>query len=160
MKQRNMTSVYLRNGDKFLLLKRQGSRVVNDAWIASAGGHFEKDELNDAEACALRELEEELGLTADDITDLRLRYITLRQAAGEIRVNYYFFAELENLDKELHSNEGELAWFDATKLKALDMPFTVEFVMKHYIAKGQYDTEIYGGAANGREVVFTPMPEF
>ena len=77
MKQRNMTSVYLRRDGKFLLLKRQGSRVVNNVWIGSAGGHIEEHELNNAEACVLREVEEELGLTADDITDLRLRYITL-----------------------------------------------------------------------------------
>ena len=58
-KLRNMTSVYLICEDKMLLLYRQGSRVVNDMWIGSAGGHFEENELNDAGACVLRELEEE-----------------------------------------------------------------------------------------------------
>ena len=159
MKQRNMTSVYLRRCGKFLLLKRQGSRVVNNVWIGSAGGHFENYELNNAKACAMRELEEELGLTDDDIADLNLRYITLRNTAGEVRVNYYFFAELE-CDKELCSNEGELAWYGAEELCELEMPFTAKFVVEHYIGKGQYDAELYGGVADGREVVFTPMPEF
>lgn len=61
-KLRNMTSLYIFKGDKVLLLYRQGSRVVNDMWIGSAGGHFEPEELNDAKACVLRELNEELEL--------------------------------------------------------------------------------------------------
>lgn len=62
-KLRNMASVYISCDDKMLLLYRQGSRVVNDVWIGSAGGHFEPNELNDAKACVLRELEEELSIT-------------------------------------------------------------------------------------------------
>ena len=53
-KLRCMTSVYLSKSNKMLLLYRQGSSVVNNLWIGSAGGHFEKDELNDAGACVLR----------------------------------------------------------------------------------------------------------
>lgn len=55
-KLRNMTSVYIVKNEKVLLLYRQGSRVVNNVWIGSAGGHFENYELNDAKACAIREL--------------------------------------------------------------------------------------------------------
>ena len=40
-KLRNMTSLYILKDDKVLLLYRQGSRVVNDKWVGSAGGHFE-----------------------------------------------------------------------------------------------------------------------
>lgn len=47
-KLRNMTSLYILKDDKVLLLYRQGSRVVNDKWVGSAGGHFEPEELNDA----------------------------------------------------------------------------------------------------------------
>lgn len=61
-KLRNMTAIYLMKGDKILLLYRQGGSVVNNVWIGSAGGHFEKEELNDAESCILREMKEELGL--------------------------------------------------------------------------------------------------
>ena len=61
-KLRNMTAVYLLHGDEILFLYRQGSRVVGDSYVGTAGGHFEKDELNDARACVLREAYEELGL--------------------------------------------------------------------------------------------------
>lgn len=62
-KLRNMTSIYITSADRMLLLLRQGGRVVNNVWISTAGGHFEEFELNDARACVLRELKEELGLT-------------------------------------------------------------------------------------------------
>lgn len=45
-KLRNMASIYLSCEDEMLLLFRQGSRVVNNLWVGSAGGHFEADEYN------------------------------------------------------------------------------------------------------------------
>lgn len=94
-KLRNMTAIYLLKGEKVLLLFRQGGRVVNNVWTGSAGGHFEEIELNNARACVLRELNEELNLAENDIDNLSLRYITLRRTRGEIRQNYYFFANLK-----------------------------------------------------------------
>ena len=77
-KLRNMTSVYLVREDAVLCLYRMGSRVANNQYIGSAGGHFEAEELNDAKKCVLREMQEELGLKAEDVKDLKLRYITHR----------------------------------------------------------------------------------
>lgn len=90
-KLRNMASIYLTKGNQMLLLYRQGSRVVNNVWVGSAGGHFENFELNDAKACVLRELYEELSVTESQIENLQMRYITLRRTKEEIRQNYYFF---------------------------------------------------------------------
>lgn len=39
-KLRNMTSLYLRSGNRLLLLYRIGSRVVDESFTASAGGTF------------------------------------------------------------------------------------------------------------------------
>ena len=118
-KLRNMTSLYIFKGDKALLLYRQGSRVVNDMWIGSAGGHFEPEELNDAKACVLRELNEELELAEKDLSHLELRYVTLRRCNGEIRQNYYFFADLKDeVDVNFHSSEGISRWFDLSELNS------------------------------------------
>lgn len=160
-KLRNMTSVYITNADKMLLLLRQGGRVVNNVWVGSAGGHFEEHELNDAKACVLRELEEELGLRENDIKNLALRYVTLRRTKGEIRQNYYFFAELNNdVDEHLVSNEGICKWYEYSELPELEMPYTAKYVIEHYLKTGRKTNEIYGGVADGETVNFTKMPEF
>ena len=89
-----MTSVFLYDEAGILCLYRIGSRVANHKYVGSAGGHFEPSEVCDARACALRELEEELGLTETDVSGMRLRYITCRLKNGELRNNYYFFGSL------------------------------------------------------------------
>lgn len=160
-KLRCMTSVYLSKNNKMLLLYRQGSSVVNNLWIGSAGGHFEKDELNDSGACVLRELEEETGLTANEISELSLRYVTSKRTKGELRQNYYFFAELkEHVDTDIISNEGICKWFDYDELNSLEMPFTAQYVIRHYLETGRLNDKVYGGIADGEKVVFIEMPEF
>ena len=90
-KLRNMTSIYLRRGDKLLLLYRIGSRVIGNSYTGTAGGHMEEAELNNPRDCVLRELQEETGLSESDVENLQFRYITLRLKNGEVRQNYYFF---------------------------------------------------------------------
>ena len=158
---RNMTSIYLFKGEKVLLLYRQGGRVVNNVWTGSAGGHFEKNELNDAKACVLRELNEELGLQPENIDGLTLRYITLRRTKGEIRQNYYFFAELkESVDDNLVSNEGICRWFTLEEIKALEMPFTARYVIEHYCTIGYLTNALYAGVASPEGVNFFGLQEF
>ena len=158
-KLRNMTSLYLLCDDQVLLLYRQGSRVVNDLWVGSAGGHFEAHELNDPEACVLRELEEELSLTRDMITDLELRYITLRRV-GELRQNYYFFARLPHGTRmSLASDEGTLQWFPLEQVCDLKMPFSARFVMEHYLKTGRYNHAVYGGIAGDQTVTFVELTD-
>lgn len=160
-KLRNMTAIYLFKGDKVLLLFRQGGQVVNDVWTGSAGGHFEEFELNNATACVLRELNEELDLSENDIENLSLRYVTLRRTNGEIRQNYYFFANLkENISDDLYSNEGNVKWFPIVDIHTLEMPYTAKFVMKHYCTTGRFSDKLYAGVTNENGVEFIELPEF
>lgn len=160
-KLRNMAALYILCKDKILLLYRQGGKVVNNVWVASAGGHFEKDELNDAKSCVLRELKEELGLAEKELINFELRYITLKLTNGEVRENYYFFAEVEDYESlDLTSNEGKLQWFDVPEVYSLDMPYSAKFVVEHYINNGRYNDRLYCGVADGNKVVFTEMPEY
>ncbi len=160
-KLRNMTAVYLIRDDKVLLLFRQGGQVVTDVWTGSAGGHFEDFELNNATACVLRELNEELNLCENDLDNLSLRYITLRRAKGEIRQNYYFFANLkEHISDDLHSNEGTVRWFPINDVNGLEMPYTAKYVMEHYCKIGHFSDKLYMGVANGYGVEFIELPEY
>ena len=160
-KLRNMSSIYLYNDEnKVLLLYRIGSRVIEDSYIGTAGGHFEKDELNDAKKCILRELYEETGLTEKDIEKPDLKYVTLRYKKGEIRQNYYFFAKLLNNKKVIKSNEGELNWFDYDEIKKLNMPHTAKYVIQHYITEGRMNNKLYGGIAVPEGIKFTELNQF
>ena len=157
-KLRNMATVYLTCGDKMLLLHRQGKSVAADLWIGSAGGHFEPEDLGDARACVLREMREELGLTASQIEDLALRYVVLRRVENEIRQNYYFFAELPNgTEQELTSNEGDLRWVQMEELSQYEMPITARCALQHWLAAGRHTDAVYGGVADAKQVFFTEM---
>ena len=160
-KLRNMTAIYLLCKDKILLLYRQGGRVVNNVWVASAGGHFEENELNDARKCILREMEEELGLTEKDIQDFSMRYVALRRTNGEIRQNYYFFANIsDEADLDLKSNEGKLKWFNLAEIDSLEMPYTAKYVLQHYVDIAMKNDKMYCGVADGEKVFFVEMPEY
>lgn len=158
---RHMTSVYLINGEKILLLKRIGSKVVEDnSFIAAAGGHFESCELNSARNCALRELYEETGLTENNIRDLHMKYITIRRKNGEFRLNFYFFAELTDPDIEIKSNEGELQWTEFSEIEALKMPVSAKYTLLHWVRIGRFDNAVYGGITEENGIVLTEFKEF
>lgn len=159
MKLRNMTSVYLTGGRGILCLYRVGSRVANNQYIGSAGGHFEEAELNDPRACVLREMNEELGLTENDIDGLTLRYITHRLKNGEIRQNYYFFARLRE-DRELQSTEGNLRWVAYEDIPELDMPVSAKHMILHYLQEGRFTDTLYAGITEEAGTKFVKMQEF
>ena len=158
-KLRNMTSVYLTGEKGILCLYRIGSRVANNKYIGSAGGHFEEAELNDAKACALRAMQEELGLTEDDVENLKLRYITLRLKNGEIRQNYYFFGRLKT-QRPLESTEGNLHWFSYEEAENLQMPASAKHMMLHYLKTGRFDDNLYAGITDDAGTHFVIMKEF
>jgi len=158
-KLRNMTSVYLTGVRGILCLYRIGSRVANNKYIGSAGGHFEKEELNDARSCVLREMQEELGITEADVSDLKLRYVTLRLKDGEIRQNYYFFGSLKS-DRELNSTEGNLEWIPYDGFEDLLMPASAKFMILHYLQTGRYDDVLYAGITEEAGTKFVPLKEF
>ena len=159
MKLRNMTSLYLTGERGILCLYRIGSRVANNKYVGAAGGHFEKDELNDPKACVLREMHEELGLAEADVEDLSLRYITHRLTGGEIRQNYYFFARLKE-DRTLSSTEGQLRWVRFQEFSALEMPVSAGHMIRHYIREGRFTDKLYCGVTEEAETRFVEMKEF
>ena len=160
MHLRPMTAIYITRGEKILLLYRIGSRVVGNSYTGSAGGHMEAAEYRDPCACVLRELQEETGLTADALDGLALRYITMRRKDGEVRQNYYYFAELKAGADVNDSNEGRLEWHDMNALDALPMPVTARHVVEHYLAVGRFDNKLYGGLTTAAGPVFAELSDF
>lgn len=158
-KLRCMTGIYLTYNGEYYLLYRQGGSVVTDCYTGTAGGHFEPNELNDARACVLRELYEETGLTEDDIFGMKMRYITLRLKNGEVRQNYYFFAELK-APVSVTSTEGEIRRFRPEEIMQLEMPFSAACMLRHYLTEGRETDLLYCGATTENGMEFTPLTEF
>ena len=154
-----MTSLFFVREEGLLCLYRIGSRVANNKYVGACGGHFEKEELDSPETCVLREMREELGLIPSDITDLRLRYVTLRFYNGEIRQNYYFFAHLKG-GRELTSTEGNLRWCTWQELEALDMPVSARHMMDHYLTVGRFNEVRYAGITEPGGTRFAELVSF
>lgn len=160
---RNMTTIYIINGDKVLLLYRIGSRVLTHSSWCGIGGHFEANELNDPRACVLRELDEETQIKEYDLEDIKLRYITLRNKNNEIRQNYYFFANLKNKNLDItkcNCNEGQLRWINIKEAMKLDMPYTAKYCFEHYFNIGKNTDLIYSGAAAKAGIDFIALNDF
>ncbi|MGG7163526.1 NUDIX domain-containing protein [Clostridium ihumii] len=157
---RNMTSIYIINNDKILLLYRIGSRVVSPSWCG-IGGHFEKEELNNPKACVLRELLEETGITVNDVEPVKLKYITLRNKNNEIRQNYYYFTTLINKNIKIDScNEGILEWVSTDQILEKEMPFTAKECLKHYLSTGKNNDKTYAGIITNKHAIFNELNEF
>lgn len=157
---RSMTAVYISRPGQMLLLYRVGSRVVAPSYCG-VGGHFEPEELSDARACVLREVREEIGLEESDLMNLRMRYAAQRLKNGEIRQNYYFFADLKpGVSVEQTSPEGRLEWVNEEEILSKEMPVTARFVLEHYLRIGRTTNCLYAAAATKDGVVFTELLEF
>ena len=159
MKLRNMTCLFLTGPEGLLCLYRIGSRVADRMYVGAAGGHFEKEELNDPRTCVLREMKEELGLEEADLEDLKLRYVAMRLKNGEIRQNYYYFASLKT-HRDLESTEGALEWVSWEKLSELEMPACAKLAVLHYLREGRYTDKVYGAVACREGTRFVALEEF
>ncbi|MBR5561052.1 MAG: NUDIX domain-containing protein [Clostridia bacterium] len=159
-KLRPMTAVYIMRGEDLLLLYRVGSRVVAPSFCG-VGGHAEKEEYCDMRACVLREMREEIGLNEDDLTGMKMRYVTMRLKNGEIRQNYYFFAELKpGVEIAQSCGEGRLEWVNTGRVLEKKMPHTAYYMLEHYLKTGRHTDLLYAGATVEGGVIFTPLVEF
>lgn len=151
-KLRNMATIYIKKDNKMLLLDRIGSKVVDRSWCG-VGGHFEPCEVNDAKAAVLREMNEEIGLCENDLENLDLRYIALRLVKGELRINYYFFADLkDNARINYDCDEGILEWVSFDEANNRKMPYTAQKVIAHYLETGINTDDFYSVTVDDENV--------
>ena len=84
IKLRNMATAYLMSGSEILLMKRAAERKLAPGLWAGVGGHLEPDELNNPMEACLREIYEETGITQEQLTDIKLKYIVVRRMAARL----------------------------------------------------------------------------
>ena len=154
-----MATVYIRKGDEMLMLYRIGSKVVDECFCG-VGGHFKEKEMKDAKAAVLREMKEEIRLTEKDLDNLSLRYIGLRNVGVELRINYYFFADLKDTAKlTMKCNEGILQWVPFDKLMEKEMPVTAKYCIEHFLPEGINNDKVYVITVNGDATSVTELSE-
>ena len=106
-------------------------------------------------------MEEDILKLQADYYGFSMRYITLRLKNGEIRQNYYFFADLApgaRIAEECA--EGRLEWVPVERVLEKNMPHTAYYMLKHYLETGRYTDTLYGGVTVEDAVIFTPLEEF
>ena len=141
-----------------MVMVRQFRKPAERVMLEVPAGKIDAGEL--PERAAVRELKEETGLTEDALEGLKLRYITMRNKDGEIRQNYYYFAEIKAGFDVSSSNEGRLEWHSMGSLDDLPMPVTARHVVDHYLQVGRHNDKLYGGLTTSDGSVFAVLDDF
>lgn len=141
---RHMSSAFIWNGPNVLMLKKAStSALFPDLWVP-VGGHIRPEECSSPKDACLREIQEETGLSAGQLGDLKLMYITVRRKKEEIRIQHLFFCHTESRDV-VDSSEGILAWVQKQRLQGLKTSYTSQAVLRHYFTRDLGDESLYMG---------------
>ncbi|MCY9514584.1 NUDIX domain-containing protein [Paenibacillus apiarius] len=143
MRIREMATAFLFHQDRILMMKKPESRICPTEFWSGVGGHLEPGELNHPLKACLREIEEETGLQAKELRDIRLRYILLRQTETEIRQQYVYFASADH-PNVVSSAEGDVYWIYPQALSQLRMSAIIAKMLEHY-ALHTAEPDIYVG---------------
>ncbi|WP_253187160.1 NUDIX domain-containing protein [Paenibacillus sp. GP183] len=90
-------------------MKRSLSRTLSPGLWAAVGGHLEPGEIGNPLAACEREIFEETGISASEISGLHLQYVLIRLNETEIR-QQFFFTGLMDKHPVIATDEGELHW--------------------------------------------------
>jgi 8-oxo-dGTP diphosphatase len=113
------TLCFLRNGEDILLMKRSAHKRVFPGRCNGIGGHIERDET--PLAGALREIEEEAGISSQKLRDIRLRAVYNIDAGQETGIMMFVYTA-EALTRQVgHTDEGTLMWVPYAQAFALPL---------------------------------------
>lgn len=129
---RLMAAAFLWNGSDALLMRRSASRALHPGLWTGVGGHIEPHEISTPGSVCLREIAEETGIASEDLTELHLRYIFLRQRGTEIRQQYVYFG-VSRTRRVRPTSEGELHWVPEAELFNRELVPTTRLLLEHYM---------------------------
>ena len=126
--------VFLRRGDKFLLMRRQNTKS-HDGEFELPGGHLEEGE--DLVNAMIREAREELVIDLKR-EDLHLIHIMHHFSKG--RLNFIYEADATNLNPIIGEKEkcSELRWVDFNSIPEETTP-KVKQILENIKEKSLYD---------------------
>ncbi len=138
------TLIFIFEGDCVLLMKRGLHKRIFPGRYNGIGGHLERDE--DPLTGALREIEEETGLRANQLRDVRLRGVNHIDAGQSRGILLFVFSARATTREVVEGAEGTLHWVPLTDLKRLpiveDLPQVLERVLsaEPFFAHISYDS--------------------
>lgn len=138
IKLRLMATAVLFNENDLLMMMRSPNRTLSPGMWAGIGGHLEPHEIGDPRAACLREIEEETGLSASDISELRLQYVLIRLRENEIRQQFVYIGHA-NRRNVGETDEGELHWIPRDRILDRNIPYVYHELLRHYLSNGPAD---------------------
>jgi 8-oxo-dGTP diphosphatase len=152
MALRILAGAFLCCENKVLLIKRGSHKELATGLWAGIGGHLDLNDIKNPKALDMletcyREVQEETGITRDEICYLKLRYIAMRRDGDEIRLHHHYFGELENEIALPECDEGELHWINKADLPGLPMTTSGKEALMHWILHPD-DEGVYFVAVN------------
>lgn len=114
------TMTLLRHNDRYLLLKRSSTKGFAPGKWTGVGGRVEDTEFKDLYAAAYREIEEETGISHDQITNLAMRRLLIhnREATGPTLL-IYLTGDLSD-PAVLETEEGLLHWIAPEEFEQIE----------------------------------------
>jgi len=154
------TALLFNERDELLMMKRAITRTLSPGKWGAVGGHVEPYELRTPLDTCLREIFEETGIQAEQIENLRLRYILMRLFGTEIR-QQFFFVGRTNANPTVETDEGELFWVPRDEVLNRDLPFVFRTLLEHYFAH-EHDERVWIGSATsqpagGPAIIWNPF---
>ena len=134
VRSRNMVGAFLEIDDKILMLYRSADKALEPSKWTGIGGHIDASEINDPLAACLREIQEESGIEKAKISSLELRYITINNKHGEVRIAYYFFGRITVEPKFVaDTREGHLQWVAKSEILSYDLSNPIRIILEHWL---------------------------
>jgi len=140
---KQMSVAFLIHDNKLLMMEKPNDQSFMSGMVVPIGGHLEQNEINNPSEACLREIEEETGLTNDDLTSLELKYIILLIKETEIRLQYVYFSNVKHISVR-ESEEGKLKWVDINLAGQLKVTATTKYILEHY-SRNKGSSDIFVG---------------
>lgn len=149
--QKSSITVFLTNQGR-ILLKCVGEKMISPSFFLN--GSFDPDTLGYVQDKLLADY----GMTTTALEEPQLRYVTLRWTNGELRQNFFYFAETR--DELGIPPIGNLKWIPYGDALNMEMPKTVQGVLKHYLEIGRSNPRVYCGVVKEKGVAISELEEF
>ena len=152
-----MSTAVLFNDDDLLMMKRSPHRTISPGLWAAVGGHLEPCEISNPKVACLREIYEETGMNEENITNLNLQYILIRQKDREIRQQFVYIGQATTRYLPF-CEEGELHWIHRNEVFNREIPFVYKSLLLHYFQHGP-TSHVWIGTIHLSEQELTKQPQ-